>query len=169
MAAAWRRSRRGQPDWNFSLTCWSITAIGCLPRGLILFGNVQSKTVLHVGSFASPILAFVACAAGLQATLPCFAIYYCCLAAVLMLAIYIPMLEPEDGTEYSTLALALSGLSLFAFIAVALRTAPPGSHNAADRLAATIGRRWVGATRSKTDPGGRGPATDRPTRKGRIA
>ena len=126
MAAAWRCGRRSQPDWGFSLTCWSIVVIGCLFWGLILFGNGQSRAVLHVGSFALPLLAFVACVSGLRATFPRFAVYYCCVAAVVMLAVYIPALGTEEGTRYSVIALALSGLSLLAFILVALRATPPG-------------------------------------------
>ena len=133
MAAAWRRGRRNQPDWDFSLTCWSIAAIGCLFWGLILFGNSQSRAVLHVGSFALPLLAFAACVAGLRATFPRFATYYCCLAAALMLAVYVPALGTEVGTRYSVIALALSALSLLAFILLALRATPPQASLAAIR------------------------------------
>jgi hypothetical protein len=120
MLAARRRGRRRQPDWDFAVTCWIVVAIGCLAWGLLMFGNLPARAVIHVGSYALLIIAFCGAVAGLRATFPRFAIYWTGAAAALILAIYAPPLDPLPGTSYSLLSglLAIAGLAGFAAIAL---------------------------------------------------
>jgi hypothetical protein len=115
MAVAWRRGRRSPTDWSFALTCWAIVVVGAIAWGLLLFGNLPSRTVLHAGTFALPVLAFCGAVAGLRATFPRFAIYYAALSAVLMLAVYVPVLDPEPGSSYSALGFLAVLASLVGF------------------------------------------------------
>jgi hypothetical protein len=125
MAAAWRRGRRRATDWSFALTCFAILAVGTLAWCLLLFGNVAARTVLHQGSYLLPVLGLVGAVAGLRATFPRFAIYFAGLSAVLMLALYVPSLEPPADTGYSFLAALIAAVSLGGFCALALRSDDP--------------------------------------------
>lgn len=122
MLSGRRRGRERPDDWSFALTCWLIVAVGAFCWGLLLFGDLPSRTVLHAGTFALPVLALCGCVAGLRATFPRFAIYYVAVSALLMLAVYVPMLEPEPGTSYSLLGALLTAASLAGFGLVALRS-----------------------------------------------
>ncbi|HWM64137.1 MAG TPA: hypothetical protein VNP96_09155 [Solirubrobacterales bacterium] len=121
MAVGFRRRGRDPAQWRFALTCFAAVLVGCLAWGLLLFGNEVSRTSLHVGSLALPILALCGCVAGLRAVLPRFAVYYVTLAAALSLALYAPSFEPPPGTAWSALAIMLASLSLTGFLAVAFR------------------------------------------------
>lgn len=120
---AGRRRARGSPeDWSFALTCFAAVGIGLLGWGLLAFGDLASRTVLHVCSYLLPILAFAGSVAGLRAVFPRFAIYYAALAATVMLALYVPYLEPPPPpveTSFSLWAALLAALSLAGFGAVA--------------------------------------------------
>jgi hypothetical protein len=117
-----RRRGRASPDWSFALTCFLIAFVGAICWGLLLFGNLPARTVLHAGSFALPVLAFCGAVAGLRATFPRFANYYVPISALLMLAVYLPMLEPEAGSSYSIVGALLTALSLAGFGFVAWRS-----------------------------------------------
>jgi hypothetical protein len=120
--ALWRRRGRRRPaEWSFALTCFAIVAIGALAWGLLLFGNLAARTVLHTGSFALPVLALAGAVAGLRAVWPRFAIYYAAAGVALMLAIYTPALEPPPGTSYSVLAILIAVASFAGFGFLALR------------------------------------------------
>jgi hypothetical protein len=122
MLAARRRARGSPEDWSFALTCFTVVGIGLLGWGLLAFGDLASRTVLHVCSYLLPILAFAGCVAGLRAVFPRFAIYYAALAATLMLALYVPYLEappPPVQTSFSIWAALLAALSLAGFGVVA--------------------------------------------------
>jgi hypothetical protein len=121
MALAWRRGRRRPEDWSLALQCFAVLGIGALAWGLLLFGNLAARTVLHAGSFLLPVLGLVGCVAGLRAVLPRFAVYYVGFSALLMLAIYAPSLEPLPGTAYSPPAFLLAAAALAGFVALALR------------------------------------------------
>jgi hypothetical protein len=146
MAAAWRRGRRSSAEWTFALTCWGIVAVGALFWGLILFGNLPARTVLHAGSFALPVLAFCGAIAGLRATFPRFAIYYAVVSALLMLAVYVPVLDPEPGSSYSGLRILVAAVSLLGFGFVLWRdpdedaaALPPGDTGVAAPVPAAAG------------------------------
>jgi len=123
MAFARKPGRKRAEEWRFALNCLFVVAVGALFWGLILFGNWPSRTVLHVGSFVLPILAFCACVVGLRAVFPRFAIYYVAISSVLMLAVYVPMLEP--GGSYSATGFLLSAASLACFGLVAVGAGGP--------------------------------------------
>jgi hypothetical protein len=131
--AARHRSGHDPGEWRFALLCFAMVLLGCLLWGLILFGNSPSRTVIHVGSLALPILAICGCVAGLRAALPRFAIYYVGGASLLSLALYVPALTPSPGSSWSPSALALTAIALIGFSVAALRAPdPPG---VPDRLA----------------------------------
>lgn len=124
-----RRGRERPREWSFALNCFAALGIGCLAWGILAFGDLSSRTVLHVGSYLLPILAFAGAVAGLRAVFPRFAIYYAALAATLMLALYVPYLEPYPGTGFSLPAALLAALGLAGFGAVAFAARvpePPG-------------------------------------------
>ena len=135
MALWWRRGRRRPADWSFALTCFTIVAIGALAWGLLLFGNLAARTVLHAGSFALPVLGLVGAVAGLRAVWPRFAIYYAAASVALMLAIYTPALEPPPDSSYSLLAILIAAAGFAGFGFLALRSGGTGDHAAGELYA----------------------------------
>lgn len=121
MALARSHGRLRREEWNFSLTIWATVGIGAFFWGLIMFGDLAGLAVMHAGTFAIPVLAFVACVVGLRAVFPRFAIWWTSIAAAVMLAIYVPALTPPEGTSYSALAILISVVTLAAFVFLALR------------------------------------------------
>lgn len=124
MLIARRRGRSRPEEWSFALRCWAAVGIGCFAWGLLGFGDLQSRTVLHICSYLLPILAFAGAVAGLRATFPRFAVYYAAIAATLMFALYVPYFEPYPETGFSLAAALLAALALGGFGAVAF--AAPG-------------------------------------------
>jgi hypothetical protein len=120
MLAARRRGRRNPFEWSFALTCFAVLGLGALLWGLLAFGNPAARTSLHVGSYLLPVLGLCGAAVGLRATVPRFAIWFLGFNAVLMLAIYAPVLEPLPGTEYSVPTALAAAACLLGFVAVAL-------------------------------------------------
>lgn len=121
LAMIWRR-RHGPErpeEWSFALVSFAVVGVGCLSWGLLAFGDLSSRTVLHVSSYLLPILAFAGAVAGLRAVLPRFAIYLTLLGAALMLALYVPVLDPLPGTAYSFWNAVLAALALAGFGAAA--------------------------------------------------
>jgi hypothetical protein len=122
LAMAWQWRRRLDPvAWSFALTCMAIFVIGIVGWGLISFGNIAARTIIHFGTYMLPLIGIVGCVAGLRAAFPRFALYYVGFSALLSLAIYAPSLDPPVGSSYSPLAIALAALGLAGFVAVALR------------------------------------------------
>jgi hypothetical protein len=125
MALAWRRGRRRPREWSFALNCFAVSAIGAVAWGLLMFGNLAARTVIHAGTYLLPILAICGCVAGLRAVLPRFAVWWLGLSGAVMLALYAPALNPLPGTSYSALAILVAAASLAGFTALALRAAEP--------------------------------------------
>lgn len=121
MVAAHRRRRERPEEWNFALLCFAVLVVGAIAWGLLLFGNLAGRTVMHAGSFALPVFGFCACVAGLRASFPRFATWYVAISAALMLAIYAPATRPLPGTAYSASAIVLATLGLAGFAALSLR------------------------------------------------
>ena len=121
MALARGRGRLRPQEWSFALTCWAVLALGAIGWGLLMFGDLSARTVLHAGSFAIPVFGFCGAVVGLRATFPRFATYFTLVAAALMLAVYVPALRPPEGTSYSGLAIVVSALSLAGFVWLTLR------------------------------------------------
>jgi len=128
-----RNRARGSPaEWSFALICLAIVAIGCLTWALLIFGSEPARTAIHVGSYLIPILALCGAAVGLRAAFPRFAIWYLAANAVLMLALYVPLIEPAlPDLAFSPFAAVLAAASLAGFTLLALRCPT--------RLAGTLG------------------------------
>jgi hypothetical protein len=124
MALAWRRGRRDSQDWRFALACLGAFLIGCIAWALLVIGNENDRTVIHIGTYLIPILGICGCVAALRASLPRFAVPYLVVAAALSLALYVPALQPPPGTSYSVLNALLAAAALAGFAALASR---PGS------------------------------------------
>lgn len=115
---------RGSPaEWRLALSCFAVLALGALFWGLVMFGNEASRTVLHQGSFLLPVLGLCGAVCGLRATYPRAALWFVGLAALTMLAIYVPSLDPPAGTAYSAPALLLAAAALAGFVVLAVRGA----------------------------------------------
>jgi len=126
MAVFWRRGREQEPvEWGFALTCLLIVIVGAVIWGLILFGNTPSRTVMHAGTFALPLLLYCVAVCGLRSIFPRFAIYWVAFCSLVMLVIYAPMLEGPPGTSYSPLGILLALAGLIGFGVCALRSSEP--------------------------------------------
>jgi hypothetical protein len=121
MLAARKRRRRNPDEWRLALRCFLAFALGAIVWGLLLFGNAEDRTVVHVSSYALPLLGMTGAVVGLRAAFPRFALFYLSLAAVLSLAVYAPVLDPLAATAYSAPAIIIAALALAAFGVVALR------------------------------------------------
>jgi hypothetical protein len=121
MAIARRRGRRSPAEWKLALNCFFVFALGAIVWGLLLFGNGEDRTILHVSSYLLPLVGIVGAVVGLRAALPRFALYYVGLSAMLSLAIYAPVLDPLPGSSYSAAAIVVAAVALAGFGVVALR------------------------------------------------
>jgi hypothetical protein len=121
MVLARSRGRLRKAEWSLSLTLWATVGIGAFFWGLIMFGDLAGLAVMHAGTFAIPVLAFVACVVGLRAVFPRFAIWWTSFAAAVMLAIYVPALTPPPETSYSWLAILIIAVTLAGFVFLAFR------------------------------------------------
>jgi uncharacterized membrane protein YhaH (DUF805 family) len=123
VALGWRR-RHDPAEWRLALLCLLAAAIGAIAWALLMFGGTRASTVIHQGSLAIPVLAICGAAVGLRAVFPRAAIAVIGLNAMLMLAIYVPILEPLPGTTYSLSAALLAAASLAGFGLVAMEPQP---------------------------------------------
>jgi hypothetical protein len=124
MLVARARGRPGGPEWRFALYALAFCGLACAIWALLMFGEPDSSTLLHVGSLAVPLLAIGACVAGAYAVQPRLAIALVAINALFVLALYVPALTPPPGTSYSPLAALLAAAALAGFGAVALRPTP---------------------------------------------
>jgi hypothetical protein len=124
MAVGWRRRGRDPAEWSLACWCLIAAAIGAVAWALLMFGGTRAATVIHQGSLAIPILALCAAAVGVRAVYPRSGACLLGLNALLMLAIYVPSLDPLEGSVYSAWAGALAAFSLAGFALVALRREP---------------------------------------------
>jgi hypothetical protein len=131
MLIARRRSRENPAEWSLALACLAAVGVGSIFWGLVMFGNESSRAILHQGSFLLPVLAFVGAACGLRAVLPRFAACLIAVNATLMLAVYVPAVDPPPGTSYSFAAALLAAVGLAGFLALALRAPSVGGLAAA--------------------------------------
>jgi hypothetical protein len=120
MLAFWRRRDRAGPEFAFALRTFAVLVIGALFWGLVVFGNAVDGTVLHIFSYAIPILAMAGAVAGLRSVAPRFATVWVSIFCVLSLALYVPALDPTAGTSYSPLATVFCALSIAGFTVIAL-------------------------------------------------
>jgi hypothetical protein len=115
-----RRRDRAGPEWGFALRSFVVLVVGAVCWGLLVFGTPIDITVLHIFSYAVPIIAMAGAIAGLYAVLPRFAYWWVGLFAVLSLILYVPSFDPLEGTSYSPLAAVLAALGLIGYAVVAL-------------------------------------------------
>ena len=121
IVARLRRIERDRAEWRFALVCFAFFVIACVCWGLLLFGTPESRTTIHVGSLAVPLLGLVGCVAGLRSCFPRLATWIVGLNVVMVLLLYTPSLEPDPGTSYSPIAAVLAFASLGAFVLLAFR------------------------------------------------
>jgi hypothetical protein len=119
-----RHRAREDVEWKFALLCFAFAAIACVIWGLLLFGNPWSRTTLHVGSLAVPLLCVIGCVVGLRSVYPRLALGVVLANVVIVLLGYAPAVTPWPETSYSPVAAILTLLSL-AGICWVLREAWP--------------------------------------------
>lgn len=116
-----RRRRRDQAEWSFALSSFAVFAIGVILWGLLVFGDLASRTVVHISSYLLPLLGMAGAVASLRAVLPRFAIYYFGFVSLLSLALYVPAVDPPPGSAYSPVAALVAALALAGFCFLTLR------------------------------------------------
>jgi hypothetical protein len=117
MAVGWRR--RGSPEWSFALSCLFVFALGTLVWALLVFGNGNDRTLVHISSYALPIIGMTGLVVGLRSVFPRFALAWVGLTAALELLLYAPVIDPLPATTYSLGAALIAGLALVGFVALA--------------------------------------------------
>ncbi len=115
-----RDGERG-PEWAFALTGAGLCLAACLVWALLMFGNSISETVIHQGTLAVPLLAICVCAAAAYASYPSFGVGLVAFNALLVLALYAPVVVPPLGTSYSVIAGIVAAIALVGFCWAALR------------------------------------------------
>jgi hypothetical protein len=140
MVAGRARRRQNPAEWRLALTCFLVFGIGAVLWGLIVFGNVEDRTLKHISSYLLPLLGIVGCVVGMRAVFPRFALYYVGAASLLSLALYAPSLDPPAGSIYSAPAIVLSALALGGFAYLALRPLRPAAAAAGAAAAAAPSR-----------------------------
>jgi hypothetical protein len=126
MIIAWLAKKKRDPDeWRFALLCFAFFAIACISWGLLLFGTPDSRTTIHVGSLAVPLLGLVGCVVGMRSVYPRLGIALGLVNAVFVLLLYGPSLTPPPGTSYSVLNFLFALLSLGGIAYVIMREARP--------------------------------------------
>lgn len=123
MAVARAQGRPSGREWRFALACFAFCGLACALWALLMFGEPDSSTLLHVGTLTVPLLAICACVIGAYAVYPRLAVGLVTANALLVLALYVPALSPPPGTSYSVLAALLAAASLAGFATVAFRQA----------------------------------------------
>ena len=109
------RGRRLQEDGTFAIRSFGCAILGCLVWGILMFGDPNTRTVMHAGSFALPLLALAGCVAGLAAVsrrMAALVVVFHCLMA---LAIYLPVLDPVPGGQFSPATATAALLALVGF------------------------------------------------------
>lgn len=124
MAIGWRGHGRRPEEWKAALIMFAAFAAGAIAWALILFGGEAAQTVIHQGSYLIPALGLAACAVGLRAAWPRFAIWWLLANMAVMLVVYVPDFEPIQGSAFSLGNTILAALGLAAFAALAFERRP---------------------------------------------
>lgn len=144
---------RHQGEWSLALACLGLAAAGCAIWILVLFGPPNATAWLHVGSLAVPILAVCGAVAGLRATFPRIAVALVCLNALIVLALYVPPLDPPPGSSFSAAAAVIALISLIAFGWVALGSGLSDQPGTGLRLSRERSRRVDESATSRAEAG----------------
>ena len=123
MAIARIRGRPSGREWSFALACFAFCGLACALWALLMFGEPDSATLLHVGTLAVPLLAICGCVIGAYAVSPRLAAFLAAANALFVLALYAPALSPPPGTSYSIVAALLAAAALAGFAAVCFKQA----------------------------------------------
>jgi hypothetical protein len=116
------RGRRNRDDWTFARRSLGCAISGCLFWGILMFGDPETRTVIHAGSLALPLLALAGCVAGVAAVSTRWAALVVAFHCTIALALYVPVLDPVPATTLSAAAAAGALLALVGFVAVAIRS-----------------------------------------------
>jgi len=111
--------QRESAEWSFALNCAAVFVLGAIVWGLVVFGNVDARAVIHIGTYLLPILGICSAVAGLRAVLPRFGFALASLASLLSLALYVPAFDSPPGSAYSLWAAVIAALFLAAFPLIA--------------------------------------------------
>jgi len=112
MALALLGGRRPRgPDWSFACFGLAFAAVAALVWALLMFGSPDSKSVLHQGSLAVPLLALCACVAGACAVDLRLGIGLVAANVGLVLLLYVPAVGAVPGSSYSVLASFLAAVA----------------------------------------------------------
>jgi hypothetical protein len=123
MLFARARGRPSGPEWRFALLSFAFCGFACAIWALLMFGEPDSSTLLHVGTYAVPLLAACACVVGAYAVYPRLAIALVAVNALFVLVLYVPALAPPAQTSYSAWAALLAAASLAGIGLVSFRQA----------------------------------------------
>jgi hypothetical protein len=113
-----RRRSRDEGEWRFAMICFAFVVVASVIWGLLLFGTPDSRSTIHVGSLAMPLLGLVGCVVGLHSVFPRLAATLVGVNVVCVLLLYTPSLTPPPGTAYSPLMALLAVASLAGIVLV---------------------------------------------------
>jgi hypothetical protein len=116
------RGRRSREDWAFAIRSFGVAISGCLVWGILIFGDLGTRTVMHAGSFALPLLALAGCVAGVAAVSTRMAAVVVAVHCMMALALYVPVLDAVPGGRLSPAAATAAVLALGGFVTVAFRS-----------------------------------------------
>ena len=112
MLVARVRGRPEGPEWRFALVSFAFCGLACAIWALLMFGEPDSSTLLHVGTMVVPLLAVCACVVGGYAVHPRLGVALTAFNSLFVLLLYVPALTPPPGTAYSAWAALLAAASL---------------------------------------------------------
>jgi hypothetical protein len=119
----WRaRGRGSQEEWTFAIRSLGCVLVGCLFWGILMFGDPNTLAVMHAGSFALPMLALAGCVAAVAAISTRLAAWVTALHCGLVLAVYVPLLDPVPEGQFSRTAAAATVVALAGFAVMTFRS-----------------------------------------------
>jgi hypothetical protein len=121
MVMAVTRRRMEDSDRRFALSALAASAAAAVSACLLLFGPPNALAVVHVSSLFAPVLAAAGCVAALTAAGRHVAVGWLGLYSAIQLAVYVPGLEPEDGSLWSWTAVLLATAAFVAYLWLAVR------------------------------------------------
>jgi hypothetical protein len=114
------RGKIEDDDWTFAGFCLAFFLVGALAWGLLVFGAINSRTIVAVGTLTLPILGSCGIVAGLRPRFPRVASWLVGISVAATMVLYTPSLAPLPGTSYDILPAlgvmaSLLGLGYFTF------------------------------------------------------
>jgi len=114
MLVARVRGRPGGPDWRFAVSGLGFCVIATVVWALLMFGTPAGKTIIHVSSFALPMLSVAVCVAGACAVDRRLGLGLVLANVTVVLLLYVPALAPPAGSSYSAVAAVIAAVALAA-------------------------------------------------------